>query len=56
MKQSEKVEQPVTSAWSAVSLIKGAYNSFGLLGKKAETPDTANTDSLPLDAPTTSLQ
>jgi hypothetical protein len=61
MKQSEKVEQPVSSSssysWNPANLIKGAYNSFGLLGsKKAETPDTTHTDSLPLDTPSTSLQ
>ncbi|MDR3503470.1 MAG: hypothetical protein P4L79_12910 [Legionella sp.] len=61
MKQSEKVEQPATSStsyWNPASLIKGAYDKFGLLGggKKVEAPDTAHTDSLPLDAPSTSLQ
>lgn len=57
MKQSEKVEQPENStsgySWNPANLIKGySLSIFG--GKKGETPDTAHTDSLPLDAPSTS--
>ncbi|CAM4482074.1 MAG: hypothetical protein LEGION0403_FIIPPAGN_01557 [Legionella sp.] len=58
MKESEKVEQPASSSTSYWSSLIGSYAKVGLFGggKKAESPDTAHTDSLPLDAPSTSLQ
>jgi hypothetical protein len=59
MKEREKVEQPTSSGTSYLASF-ASYAKMGLFGfgggPKADVPDTASTDSLPLDAPSTSLR
>ncbi|MFJ1268353.1 hypothetical protein ACD661_07275 [Legionella lytica] len=60
MKRSEQVEQPTSSGTSYLASL-ASYATSGVRlfrftdSKKADIPDTASTDSLPLDAPSTSL-